>query len=414
MAITTIDDKHLSNIATAIRQKRGIEDTFKPSEMAEAIKDISGGEPILEEVVVQPKTVEQIITPSEEYDGLSQVKIGAVTRLIDGSIQPENIKKDVEILGVIGTIEDKPADPVLQSKIVEPSIGKQTITFDSGYDGLRQVIINEVTNKIDSNIKSDNIKQGVSILGVQGTLEPGAEVVKKYRPRHISFYASEATDLDNEIAMLDTSLVEHMTYMFNYCNQITRLDLSSFDTSNVKGSLEKMFAQCTKLTELNLSNFNTSQITSMYYMFESCKFRELDLSSFDTSNVTNFSYMFRTCGDLEKLNVSSFNTTSATNMAYMFHYCKSLKELDLSNFVTSSVTSMSYMFEYCSSLKKLDIRNFTFEKVNKSYTGMLNYVPTDCLIIVKDDERKQWLSSKFSSRANYIKTVAEYQAEGGV
>ena len=361
MAITTIDDKHLTNIATAIRQKRGIEDTFKPSEMAEAIKDISGGEPILQEVVVQPKTVEQIITPSEEYDGLSQVKIEAVTRTIDSSIQPENIKKGVEILGVIGTIEDKPAEPVLQSKIIEPSIGKQIVNADSGYDGLRQVTVNEVTSKIDSNIKADNIKQGVSILGVQGTLEPGAEVVKKYRPRHISFYSSPTTNLDDEIAMLDTSLVEEMSNMFNFCNEITELDLSSFDTSSAKGSMERMFAQCTKLQELKVPNFNTSQITSMAYMFESSKIRELDLSSFDTSNVTNFTYMFRTCKDLEKLNLSSFNTTSATNLSGMFNYCESFNQ-PLNKWNVSNVENMWSMFCGCISFKQ-DISKWNVSKV---------------------------------------------------
>ena len=361
MAITTIDDKHLSNIATAIRQKSGVEDTFKPSEMASAIKNISGGNPILEDIVVSPSTSEQTITPSVDYDGINQVKVNAVTSKIDTDIQPQNIKKGINILGVEGTIEERP-EPKYQNKIANPATAEQIIFPDAGYDALTQVKINAVTKSIDSNIKPENILQGVSILGVEGALEPGAEVVKKYKPRHISFYSSPTTSLEDEIAMLDTSLVEEMSNMFNFCNNIKKLDLSSFDTSSAKGSMERMFAQCTKLEELKVSNFNTSQITSMTYMFESCKFSELDLSNFDTSNVT----------------------------------------------------SMSYMFENCSSLKKIDIRNFTFEKVNKSYTGMFNYVPSNCLIIVKDDERKQWLSSKFSSRANYIKTVAEYQAEGGV
>lgn len=43
MAITTINDIHLTNIAEAIRNKNGSSDTYKPSEMATAISNIETG-----------------------------------------------------------------------------------------------------------------------------------------------------------------------------------------------------------------------------------------------------------------------------------------------------------------------------------------------------------------------------------
>lgn len=43
MAIVTINDEHLTNIAAAIRGKNGTENTYKPSEMAAAISAISAG-----------------------------------------------------------------------------------------------------------------------------------------------------------------------------------------------------------------------------------------------------------------------------------------------------------------------------------------------------------------------------------
>lgn len=47
MSIVTIDDTNLTNIANAIRDKKGSSDTYKPSEMASAISDIQTGiEPI--------------------------------------------------------------------------------------------------------------------------------------------------------------------------------------------------------------------------------------------------------------------------------------------------------------------------------------------------------------------------------
>ena len=128
MARVLVNEENLTNIANAIREKNGETTTYKPSEMASAIKNISGGKPILQEVVVQPSINEQTITPSANYDGLSQVKIGAVTSSIDSDIKPENIKKGINILGVTGNIEDKPAEPVLQNKKVKLiAISKQII-----------------------------------------------------------------------------------------------------------------------------------------------------------------------------------------------------------------------------------------------------------------------------------------------
>ena len=39
---------------------------------------------------------------------------------------------------------------------------------------------------------------------------------------------------------------------------------------------------------------------------------------------------------------------------------------------------------------------------------MFKSVPTSCLIIVKDDASKEWMSTNFASWTN-VKTVAEYE-----
>ena len=161
----------------------------------------------------------------------------------------------------------------------------------------------------------------------------------------------------------DTSKVTNMDNMFRECSSLTALDLSSFDTSNVTNMI-RMFYECSSLTALDLSSFDTSNVTDMDYMFRECSsLTALDLSSFHTENVTHMYRMFSECSSLTALDLSSFDTSSIKDMSYMFYECSSLTGLDLSSFDTSSVKDMSYMFYQCSSLTGLDLSSFDTSNV---------------------------------------------------
>ena len=150
--------------------------------------------------------------------------------------------------------------------------------------------------------------------------------------------------------------------LFAYCKNLTKIDLSGFETDNVI-SMYGMFEHCNSLTseELNayLENINTSNVKDMSYMFRDCtSLTEIDLRAFNTTNVTNMSCMFKGCSSLIEIDLRAFNTTSVTNMSYMFEGCSSLTEIDLRAFDTTNVTDMSYMFLKCTSLKSLDLHSW--------------------------------------------------------
>lgn len=94
-------------------------------------------------VTATPKKTSQTITPSKGYDGLASI-----------------------------TIEATP----LETKSATPTTSEQEIVATtSGKIGLSKVTVAAVTSAIDSNIVAENIKNGVTILGVQGTYAPSDE-----------------------------------------------------------------------------------------------------------------------------------------------------------------------------------------------------------------------------------------------
>jgi surface protein len=116
-----------------------------------------------------------IVTPDYGYDAMESVTIKKVTSSIDSEIRPENIRKDVNILGVTGVYAPSPA---MTDKYISAATYERTVYPDEGYGYFEKVTIAPVTNAIDSDIKASNIREGITILGVEGNLEPvyGQEV----------------------------------------------------------------------------------------------------------------------------------------------------------------------------------------------------------------------------------------------
>ena len=101
-------------------------------------------------------------------------------------------------------------------------------------------------------------------------------------------------------------------------------------------SMIDYFSGFNEMTSIDLSALDTSEVTNMKGMFENCRsLTSLDLSNLDTSQVTDIGGMFAGCGSLTSLDVSNFDTSQVTNMNSMFFMCSNLTSLDVSNFDTS-------------------------------------------------------------------------------
>ena len=133
-------------------------------------------------------------------------------------------------------------------------------------------------------------------------------------------------------------------YMFIYCYNITEINMSNFNTSQVT-TMENMFSHCSSLTSLDLSNLDTSQVNDMYGMFKNCSsLTSLNLSSFNTSLVTNMNQMFADCVNLEYINLNNFNDSKTGWIYSMFKSVQKnavicLKELNTQSNIISKIRS---------------------------------------------------------------------------
>lgn len=96
---------------------------------------------------------------SDAYDAISE----------RNGIIPEN-KNISNLANAIDSIS-----PKLGTKTIEPSTTTKTYnSSDDNLDGYSSIIVNPVTSSVDSNIVPENIKNGISILGVDGIASIGS------------------------------------------------------------------------------------------------------------------------------------------------------------------------------------------------------------------------------------------------
>lgn len=83
-----------------------------------------------------------------------------------------------------------------------------------------------------------------------------------------------------------------------------------------------MFYQCKNLTDIDLSSFNTSQVTNMRGMFKNCHaLKDLNLTSFNTGNVTDVQMMFQNDYVLTTITVGEDWTMDKVEYSsHMFYY----------------------------------------------------------------------------------------------
>ena len=132
-------------------------------------------------------------TPAEDSSGNAYFGMGSVTinapvmetRTIDASYGPLTVIRDIE--NYVGLEQVNINAPLMKSITIEPSKDESIIynivdegDVTAGYVGIEQVTVPVVTSAIDSNITPENIKSGISIIGVTGVYNQDFEYTTLY------------------------------------------------------------------------------------------------------------------------------------------------------------------------------------------------------------------------------------------
>ena len=200
------------------------------------------------------------------------------------------------------------------------------------------------------------------------------------------------------IEKLNTSNVEYMDSMF-YGSQIPILDLSNFDTSKVI-SMRNMFERINTAEIKGLDKWNTSNVTNMEGLFVRSTVGSLDLSGLDTSNITSTKEMFYDSNIPVVKGLENWNTSKVTYMGSMFYNSK-MSTIDVSGFDTSNVTGMQYMFDSSAATEIKGLENWNTSKVTS-----MNYMFNGCK--VKELDLSSFDISKVSTISGTVTGSLDY------
>ena len=194
----------------------------------------------------------------------------------------------------------------------------------------------------------------------------------------INSYSGNSYNLTYKLDLSDwdTSNIRSMGGMFSNCYSLTYIDLSKFNTSKV-GGMSGMFSNCYSLTYIDLSNFNTSNVASIAEMFAGTgKINMIDMSKFDLSELNNgsnyensgFGKVFKG-SYCENIKLPNMNLKKKFNTYYgdTFSFLYGLKSLQAPELVNSYTNNIRFLFADDNELYDVDMSDWDFSNVTYAY-----------------------------------------------
>jgi len=431
MAIRTIDDESLYNIADTIREKLNVSTTFRPSEMAAAIANIQGGEPDWTELGYEE-------APASVMDGFDYAK--DIHDNWDSSItsRANQYKDDKELKYFpevnISNIANA-AHMFNGSTLTSLVENGEWISLSTAESMLRNCpVLSDVdinlgikdNNYFEYTIEADSEVTEVPYSDILGYTYSGSDIFTVTRNGELlttdnpSKYARSSTKItlasDYYLQNGDTLVIKiykSLVSMANLCTEGKSLKNVKIDFGNRVGSLAEAFGG-TGYPLLMPELLNSESATSVRHLFSvNYNFRPTNVE-ISFPNAVEAQNMFGSVGNYDnstdafkdiKWGPVNLNLPVATNCAQIFYactnligranlYCPNAKDLSSAFFGCgiigatvdlSSATHISAMFQGCSSLVNAndDIEiTYSVTPVVEPSIYRCDYVFADCINLV--------------------------------
>lgn len=160
----------------------------------------------------------------------------------------------------------------------------------------------------------------------------------KVKPESIAgwfFYCEYATEINN-LENIDTSICTDMRFAFYNVSKVKKLDLHTFDTSNVE-KIDNFIYSYDALEEVDVSGFDLKKVSALSYFikggyyddkkaeYKICNLNKLNISGMDISKIRDIRYFLIYTKDLEEITFD-LNPRSALDFCYNFQYNFGLKK----------------------------------------------------------------------------------------
>jgi surface protein len=181
----------------------------------------------------------------------------------------------------------------------------------------------------------------------------------------LSLTTVSATDVPN------LSNVSQFSTAFAQC-PFTTIDVSGWDASSFT-NIRRAFSGCTNLTSLNLTNWDVSNVSTFSgFLADSSDITTIgNVSGWDVSNVSNMEYVFQQCNLLTGLDFSSWNVSSVTSFRNFLWNVDSFDN-DLSGWDIDQVTEFANFMLQADGLSTANYDSTLISWANQTPTSGIN------------------------------------------
>lgn len=276
---------------------------------------------------------------------------------VDSSIDPNILSNNILQGVTILGISGSAVELRSVSLIANPRTTDQTYTPVAPNNGFSSVKVTGVTSSIDANIQAGNIKSGVTILGVTGTYSLPAS----YRVFELDANGKLVNSTSTPFLPLPAGTTDIGDYCLAYAYYSTPSNVLS-------GTID--------LSSLT----NISGVSACRFMFSNCTgITSVDLGSLTTINgMYACSSMFNGCTGITSVDLSSLTTISGSYACQsMFSHCTGITSIDISSLTTISSTNGALnMFDNCNGLVSVTFTSLSVLTGSGACAGMFNSCPS--------------------------------------